>query len=574
MQNQASAFFMICGRVLCGTIILMLFACGVGDTPEAKTSVPQRPNFVWISVEDISPHIGAYGDALAKTPNIDGLAKAGVRYARAFSTAGVCAPSRAAIITGMYQTAIGAHHMRTSHVAPGLPTPYAAVPPPHVKAFSEYLRAAGYYTTNNVKTDYQFANIRNPRDPISAWDDCSKTAHWRNRPDTNQPFFSIFNFTITHESGNWPKEKYQGITSPDSVEVPPYYPDTKKVRAEIARLYDNIARMDHRVGEVLQELEADGLAGNTVVFFWSDHGDGLPRAKRWLYDSGIHVPLIVRWPGMVPPGKVNNDLVSLLDLAPTVLTLAGVRVPDHMQGYVLPGFSFIKPRDYVFAARDRIDESYDRVRAVRDKRFKYLRNFYPQKPYVLPVPYRDKGDVMQELLRLNAGKKLQGAQAHWFQQTRPPEELYDLEADPYEVNNLAADASHTETLLRLRSRLDKWIYDTGDMGQLPEAEMVDQMWPGGKQPQTAIPLPGGIKSVAASGEISVPASVLNTALTLSSSTEGASIVYATESGTQPYWKLYHEPLMLPANTELLRARAIRYGFKESPELTIRFHVQN
>ena len=551
-------------------LISLLISCGAGEQqePESRAKAPVQPNIVWISVEDISPHIGAYGDELALTPNIDRLANSGVRYINAFSTAGVCAPSRAAIITGMYQTSIGAHHMRTSHVAPGLPTPYATVPPPHVKAFTEYLRAAGYYTSNNIKTDYQFSDIRNPRDPITAWDDCATSAHWRKRPDKSQPFFSVFNFTTTHESGNWEKENYQGITAPFLVKLPPYYPDTKKVRAEMARMYDNINRMDQRVGQVLQQLEEDGLTENTVIFFWSDHGDGLPRAKRWLYDSGIHVPLIVRWPGQVPPGTVNRELVSLVDLAPTVLTMAGVPVPDHMQGYVMPGFSFTKPRDYVFAARDRIDESYDRVRAVRDKRFKYIRNFDPQKPYILPVAYRDKGGIMQELLRLNASGNLDDAQKLWFRQTRPAEELYDITSDPHELNNLAEDAAHQETVERMRTRLDKWMTDSGDMGHIPEAEMVETMWPGKQQPQTAMPGPAG---VLAQPEMTLPMDQLKDGLlTLTCETEGASIAYTTEAGPRAHWRLYNQPLNLATGTSILRARAIRYGFKESPELTIRF----
>ena len=243
----------------------------------------------------MSPRLGAYGDAVARTPILDRFAKESVRYTNAFTTAPVCAPSRAAIITGMYQTAIGAQHMRTTEDrVPELPGPYLAVPPFYVKAFPEYLRAAGYYTTNRAKTDYQFGV------PFTIWDDLGRTAHWRNRPDKSQPFFSVFNIEVTHESQIFPSSPARTgkplVTDPATLQVPPYYPDTPLVRQELARMYDNIADMDARVGEILKELEEDGLADNTIVFYWSDHGDGVPRAKRSLYDSGLRVPLMIRWP--------------------------------------------------------------------------------------------------------------------------------------------------------------------------------------------------------------------------------------------------------------------------------------
>jgi len=285
-------------------------------------------NILWISLEDTSPRFGCYGDPIALTPNIDKLAAEGARYPNAFSTAGVCAPSRSAIITGMYQTSIGTQHMRTAHTNPAtpeLPTPYEAVPPPYVKTFTEYLRAAGYYCTNNSKTDYQFTA------PVTAWDECNNDAHWRNR-GKDQPFFSVFNPTVTHESGMWPKEGKPLVTDPDSVTLPPYLPNTAKSREALARHYDNLAEADRYVGQLLRQLEEDGLAEETIVFLWSDHGEGLPRAKRWTYDASIRVPLIVRWSGQLEAGVVNEQLVSLIDLAPTVLSLAGLNIPAHLQG--------------------------------------------------------------------------------------------------------------------------------------------------------------------------------------------------------------------------------------------------
>jgi N-sulfoglucosamine sulfohydrolase len=280
-------------------------------------------------MEDTSPRFGCYGDDLARTPNVDALAAAGRRYSNAFTTAPVCAPSRSAAVTGCYQQSLGTHHMRTTHTnddAPGLATPYDAVPPHYVRTVSEYFRQAGYYCTNNVKTDYQFG------EPFTAWDEHHDEAGWWGRDD-NRPFFAVFNNTVTHESGMWPAEERAELlaevgrnpdglptegaltTDPDAVEVPPYLPDTDPTRRAIVRQYENVHASDAWVGGLLDQLEADGLADDTIVVLWSDHGEGLPRAKRWPYDSGIRVPLIVRWPGEVDGGAESDRLVSMVDLA-------------------------------------------------------------------------------------------------------------------------------------------------------------------------------------------------------------------------------------------------------------------
>ena len=336
---------------------------------QAAAALTSRPNIVWISNEDMSPRLGVYGDKLARTPVLDRLARESIRYTNVFATAPVCAPSRAAIITGMYQTTLGAQHMRTTEDrVPELPGPYLAVPPFYVKAFPEYLRAAGYYTTNRAKTDYQFGV------PFTIWDDVGRTAHWRNRPDKSRPFFSVFNLEVTHESQIFPSSPARKgkplVTNPAAIDVPPYYPDTPAVREELARMYDNIADMDGQVGEILKQLEDDGLAENTIVFYWSDHGDGVPRAKRSLYDSGLRVPLMIRWPkglgSTVTPGSVRDELVSFVDLAPTVLALAGVDIPAHLPGRVLVGPKAGAAPELVFAARDRMDTEYDMMRSARD----------------------------------------------------------------------------------------------------------------------------------------------------------------------------------------------------------------
>lgn len=545
-------------RVTAAALLLLAFVSGARGQ--------DRPNIVWISVEDMSPRLGAYGDEIARTPTIDRLAAEGVRFTRAFTTAGVCAPSRSAIITGMYQNGIGTQHMRTTHEAPGLPTPYHATPPPFVKAFTESLRAAGYFATNNAKTDYQIGT------PFTVWDESGPEAHWRDPERAeDQPFFAVFNFMTTHESRGWVDADDTLTTDPATVAVPPYYPDTLPVRRQIARQYDNIARVDAQVADVLRQLEEDGYADDTVVFFWSDHGDGLPRAKRWLYDSGIHVPLIVRWPGQLPAGSVREDLVSFIDLGPTVLSIAGVPVPIHMDGRPFLGSQQGEPRRYVFAARDRMDETYDMVRAARDDRFKYIRNEYPDQPYVLHLPFRNRGGTMQELFRLHAEGALSGPPALWMSDRRPPEELYDTAADPHEIRNLAADPAYGDVLRRMRAATEAWMREIGDLGHVAEDQMVAAMWPGGVQPTTATPIiverTSADVGLQATTALQAPVEVV-----LLCSTQGASIAYTTEEGPDAHWKLYAAPIRLEPGQTTLRAKAVRYGYRESDEARVTFSV--
>lgn len=512
-------------------------------------------------MEDTSPRLGCYGDRVARTPHIDRLAGGGCRYDRAFATAGVCAPSRSSIITGMYPTAIGTQHMRTTHenpATPELPTPYCAVPPPHVKMFTEYLRGAGWYCSNNDKTDYQF------EPPVTGWDACGKDAHWRSRRP-GQPFFAVFNLDWTHESGMWPVEGESVVTDPATVDLPPFLPGTPKCRLALARHYDNIARDDERIGELLAELEADGLADDTLVVLWSDHGEGLPRCKRWPYDGGIRVPLIVRWPGKIAPGSVSDQLVSLIDLAPTMLSLAGVPVPRHLHGQPFLGPD-TEPRETIFATRDRYDESYDLVRAVRDSRYKYLRHGYPQAPYLQWIPYRNRHPIMEELWRLHAADELDGDPAALFRD-RPSEELYDTESDPFELHNLAADPGVRSTLDRLRRELDEWEASYDPMGGIPEDQMLRQMWPDGTRPITApvtfVPINEdhpGRDVTPAGGAFAGP-----TLLQLHCPTQGASITYCTEASGEGWWQLYTRPLRLPEGTTRVRTKAARIGYAVSEE---------
>lgn len=552
--------------------VLRIGAVSLAVLPCFSQQAKKQPNILWISTEDMSPHLGCYGDLVAKTPNIDRLASQGIRYDNAFTTAAISAPVRAGVITGMYQTSIGCMHMRTTSYRRSVDNPleFTAVPPHYVKAFTEYLRAAGYYCTNNSKTDYQFS-----KDPVPAsiWDDCSNRAHYRNRKDKEQPFFAIFNWTGTHESQNWDISNVR--TDPVGVPVPPYYPDNEIVRRNIAKMYDNIAQLDSVVGSILSELEKEGELENTIIFFWGDHGDGLPRAKRWLYDSGLKIPLIIKFPGNEKKGTVEKRMISSIDFGPTVLSLAGVPVPAHMQGIPFLGDQQGEPRDAVYAARDRVDESYDMMRSVRTKNCLYIRNYYPNEPYPIWVPYLNRMPIYKEMLRLDAEGKLTGPQKAWMSYKRPPEELYNIATDPYQINNLVNDPLMKLTLIDMRKLLDKWTLETGDLGHTNEPEMVERMWPGGKQPLTDIPYfvinsveDRGSKNYRTGGIYSAPMT-----LSFYCSTHGASLVYTFENSSNPHWLLYSGPIHLKKGNHTVRVKAVRYGYKDSDELKGNFTIK-
>ena len=423
-----------------------------------------RPNILWITCEDMSPNLGCYGDSYALTPNLDAFARQSIRYDRAFAMAGVCAPSRSCLITGMSPASVGSHHMRCE-----------ARLPEQIKCFSEYLRRAGFYCSNNSKTDYNFAP------PRAAWDECSDQAHWRKRA-LGQSFFAVFNFMETHESGIWPAgdDSTKLQHDPAKAIVPPFHPDAPMTRRCWAQAADKITAMDEHGGQILRQLDEDGLAEDTIVFFFSDHGVGLPRGKRWLYDTGIRVPLLIRFPrkfahlAPAAAGATTDRLVAFMDFGPTVLNLATVPIPSHMQGRPFLGPSAPEPRQFIHAIRDRMDEYYDCSRAVRDGRFKYIRNFMPYLRHLQPLEYQEKMPLMQEWRRLAAEGKLSGPAAIFMRPTKPLEELYDAEADPHEINNLAAAPEHAHRLADMRAELRRWMLDTHDTALLPEALMHER----------------------------------------------------------------------------------------------------
>ncbi len=547
------------------TALILFVSCkSQTETRVEEVSAIQRPNILWIVTEDISPTLSMYGDSTAQTPNLDALAKESLIYDKAYSVVGVCAPSRSAIVTGMYPTSLGTMHMRTGRDIQSWGTreysksvdrvdlagdsirEYAAVIPEYVRGFPEYLRKAGYFTTNHQKTDYQFAI------PVTVWDQNSNDAHWRNRGE-GQPFFSVFNYDVTHESKIWKNAELPLTVNTDSVPLPPYYPDTETSRTDVARNYSNIELLDKQVGKLIAQLKEDGLYDNTIIFFYSDHGGPLPRQKREIYESGLHVPFMVK--NVSGTTGRTDRLISFVDLAPTVLSLAGVEIPDYIQGKAFMGTQDEAPRRYVFGTSDRFDEITDRSRAVFDKQYLYVMNDFPEKTWYKDISYRLQIPMMQELLKLHRSKGLNEAQEAWFN-TRTADELYDVHADPHTMNNLIDDPTYAEVRKRMRAALLEFRDQHMDYGMMPEAQLIEQMWPGFEQPVTeAVSLTTTNKNG-------------NTKVTLASETQGASIAYIlsdepiTNLNFNSGWQVYSEPLMVEKG-QVLYTMAQRIGFRES-----------
>jgi arylsulfatase A-like enzyme len=446
--------------------------------PAGKDDLP-RPNILWLTAEDLSPNLGCYGDTYARTPNLDALAREGVLYTRAFATAPVCSPARSCLITGMYATSLGTQRLRSQFPVPR-----------EIRGFTAWLRESGYYCSNNVKTDY---NVRAESAFIAdAWDDSSPTAHWRKRK-SGQPFFAVFNCLTTHQSRTsaWSHEEFEKEVGskllssqrhdPAQAPLPSYYPDTLEARRTWARYHDCITRMDQEVDQLLDQLAADGLAEDTIVFFYGDNGMGLPRGKRVLHDTGLRVPLIIRipekWRQLVPAarGGTCDRLVSFVDFAPTALSVCGMPIPPHMQGSAFLGTAAETPRLYVYGARDRVDEVFDLSRSVRSDRWLYIRNYFPHLSWMQPERFSDASSFRRELKALAAGGQLGVDQQAYAAPRRALEELYDSQADPQQLHNLAAVPEHRAELETLRGELRRWQLASRDVGFLTEPQVWDRI---------------------------------------------------------------------------------------------------
>ncbi|KCZ57343.1 hypothetical protein HY29_01050 [Hyphomonas beringensis] len=558
--------------MMCG--LLCLHACQHIRPAEKVAAV--RPNILLVVFEDMSQKVGAFGDPVATTPVLDAFAGQSVIYPNTFTTAGVCAPSRAALITGVHQQTLGAQHMRThafgtEYDPAGFEIGYASVPPPEVKAFPELMRQAGYYTfvgyggwVISNKKDYQFGT------PLTIWNQDDVNASWRGRKP-GQPFFGMVTLATTHESFLFPEVPVRDtelaksvgarnarllagkerVTDPAAVIVPPWLPDTEEVREEIATQYDNITFTEKKLAQLLSDLEREGLADSTFVIVTTDHGDGFPRAKRSIYDSGIKVPMMIRFPGGNYAGEVRDEMISFVDFAPTLLSLAGAPVPDWLQGKNFLGDNREDPNQYIFASSDRMDAWMDRVKAVRDERYKLILNYQNDVPFFQPVAFREELRSMQALNGLHMKGDLPPSLEQYFDTPRPLIELYDTFSDPDEMRNLAQDAALTDVLARLSSALDGWLAETPDLSALPEAEMVNEMWPGGQQPVTSLPVLRLLRDKDGAARLDI-----------SSGTRGASLAWRPLGAQDAEWQVYVSGQTVPAQS-CVEAIAIRYGYKAS-----------
>ena len=460
MKNRPTFFLSI-------LVIFLFLSCD-------KNSNHEKPNFLWITCEDITTMLGSYGDPVALTPHLDKFASNGIQFNNAFATAPVCSPSRSCLVTGVFATSLGTQNLRSEFAIPS-----------EIRTLPHILRDNGYYCTNNSKEDYNFNDS-------TIWDESSKTAHWRNRAK-NQPFYSVFNIETTHQSQIFGDDdsfhnKYGKLLpddqrhKPEDIELTPYFFDTPEVRKLWARYYDLVTIMDGQVADILAQLNEDGLADNTIVFYFSDHGTGMPRSKRALNNSGVQVPFIVHVPEKfqdlfdAKPGTKTDDIVSFVDFPPTILAMAGLPIPDYMQGTSFTGDPSKQNTKFAFATSDRVDEAFELSRTVKSKKYSYIRNFLPHQPLIQPNYYSDKSEIMKELYRvkeLTPYKDMTVAQQSMWHPRRFPEELYDLESDPHEINNLAFNPDYRKVLIEMREALKDWMIKMHDSGLVPEGYLIE-----------------------------------------------------------------------------------------------------
>jgi arylsulfatase A-like enzyme len=441
-------------RLLLAALVSSFVIC------HSSFSAESAPNILWLTSEDHGPHMGCYGDTFATTPNIDAIAAKGMLFKHAWSNGPVCAAARTTMISGLYPASTGGEHMRSMVALPK-----------GKKMYPQFLRESGYFCTNNSKEDYNLAK------PEGVWDESSAKSHWKNRK-AGQPFFAIFNETCSHES-QLRKRPHTAIHDPAKVRVPTYHPDTPEVRQDWAQYYDTVTEADASAGERLAELEAAGLAEETIVFYFADHGSGMSRNKRWPSNSGLQVPMVVyfpkKWQHLAPKeysaGAKSDRLVSFVDLAPTLLSLIGVQPPEWMQGHAFAGKFQTELQPFVYGFRGRMDERYDTVRSVTDGRFVYVRNYMPHLSQGQHVAYQFETRSTRVWRKLYDAGKLTPEQSLFWQEPKAAEELYDLQSDPDEVHNLATKSDHAATLEKMRHAQEALALNIRDVGLLPEGDI-------------------------------------------------------------------------------------------------------
>lgn len=514
------------------------------------TFAAKKPNILCITCEDISPRLGCYGDKVAVTPNLDKFAETAIKYTGMYTTVGVSSPSRASLITGMYPTTIGANYMRNFTKPEAMPEgipPYQVVLPDGIKCYTEYLRAAGYYCTNNVKTDYQFDV------PVTAWDECNNKAHWKNRPN-GMPFFSIFNLTVTHESQVWKRTDKPLAVNPDNIVIPPYFPDDAVIRHDMAVMYSMIAEMDKQFKKLIDELKAAGEYENTIIIWYSDNGGPLPREKRAIYETGTNVPFMVSFPDGYRAGETDENLYMFPDIPATILSLAGINPPEYMQGKAFLGKYAVKEkRIYVYGARDRMDEQVNKQGAVRDTNFRYVKNYTKGISNYRPNAFRLQMPMMRRMVELLQRDSLGLEQMRWFAGPCPDEEFYDLRNDPYEMHNLIADPKYKEDIERLRAEHQRWVEEECPRWNETELQNMERMWPGAKQPELVTPYYKETRK----------------GITLHSKDNGVSFAYQINGMglKKGHWMLYTHPITLKKGDKLVFF-SVKAGMKDSSKVEI------